>query len=477
MNELFRFWVPMSVDVQKSLSPQDPSFDPRRHMRVFGCVSTDRVDHQDEKVLQDGLDFSDCRWFNDDHQRNTAVGVPERTMFLRKGRRDPYGEVVPKTGWYVDGYMLPTPRGIELYQTAAALQKLDGLARRTDGAPHRLGFSIQGKALRSPGVVHKVKVHEIAITTLPVNDDTFCTVSSLVKSLSAGHDVNPTSQDADPQSALLPESLEREAPMIEVGKGCRTAADFARDRRERGMSETEYKEAIAKSGRADVYATAEENDELRKSLRSLEARVHGVASAVDAVDARLEDVAKSMSDDKDDGGDDGGDEEEEGETDNDDGAEEADEDEDDMSKSVNAMVERLEAQITHLAKSQAALGNLVEALADNFEEERTANGELRKSINAAGAAPLAARGATSAGAAAAMAAAGRRGFGNEQAADAGDKGATRDELRKSLRAAVSEAIANNDSDRMSVLGDIATQLDINQLANAQSAMKRLGVIA
>lgn len=159
--------------------------------RIGGIVSTDGIDRQGEKLLQEGLDFSpflEKGWFNDNHDSSTdaLIGYPDKAEM----------RVLPdgSTGWYVEGYLLKGhKRADSIWELATALQKSD----------RRLGFSVEGGIVerdpRDPKTVRKAVVNEVAITRCPVNTGTALQV--LAKSLSAaggGAPLRMESLEADP---------------------------------------------------------------------------------------------------------------------------------------------------------------------------------------------------------------------------------------------------------------------------------------
>lgn len=143
--------------------------------RIGGICSTDDLDRQAEKILQDGMDFEPflkSGWFNDNHDPSTdaVVGYPIGASYRAMGMRK---------GWHVEGYMLDGhPRADSLWMLANALQKTD----------RRLGFSVEGGVTardpKNPAIIRKAIVREVAITRCPVNTHTALHV--LAKSLSAG---------------------------------------------------------------------------------------------------------------------------------------------------------------------------------------------------------------------------------------------------------------------------------------------------
>lgn len=445
----FETWVPFAlVDVAKSLKPGDEGFDPRKHMRVVGLVSTDSTDLHDERVLQDGLDFSQCKWFNDDHIRNTAVGIPERTFFLRKGQRLPDGIEADKTGWYVDGYLLDSKRGLELWDTAKALER----------SGQRMGFSIQGKSLKRNNTIVKAQVHEIAITTLPVNTDSWLTPSALVKSMMAGHDSNPTGGTPGDGGPLRTESLEgdkSEAPMSEFGKGCKTADEFTADRKSRGMNEAEYETALEKSGMSEAYRGARLESKLEKSLATMSSRVSAVAGTIDAMNEQHAEMAKSLGARAEPGDDIAALTEMVG----------------DLVKSVTALAEQVELN----SRATAATAGLVGQVGDMAKSLTDDVGSLREDVSSIGSAPMPRRGATGASAAAAAAAAARAGF---QDADGDGKPAGEYNvgvMKKSLLAAYIDADKKDDKQSANRFEHWISMVETGQGAKIAPQMKGQGL--
>ncbi len=261
-----------------------------------------------------------------------------------------------------------------------------------------------------------------------------------------------------------------DAPVIEIGKNCRTAAAFDKDRRECGMNEEEYAAGLARSGRLDAYDRARFEDRIEKSLSGLDRRMSATAAAVDAVDAKVDAVQARKSettDDQKDEDEEKGDEGEGDEKDDDEGEE--GEMEKSIAKSMRALggvVEALAATATKLEAKVDALGSKVDALQSDVE----------KSLTAANA-PLAARGLRSAPQAPAAAAA-RHGF----EAPKPTEGETPDKgkfdvvvMRKSMRAALQAAVAKDDRSALEALGDIATNIDIGQAARAVPVMLQMGL--
>lgn len=165
--------------------------------RIGGIVSTDHLDRQQETLIQEGLDFRPFLkggFFNDNHSRDMVdiLGYPDTAELreLADGNK----------GWYVEGYLLNTPRAAEVWGLANELQR--------SGSGRSLGFSVEGTIVdRDPNdrsTVRKAVVREVAITKCPVNEATSMIVLS--KALVTG----TAATNGQPGSgfALRPEALE-----------------------------------------------------------------------------------------------------------------------------------------------------------------------------------------------------------------------------------------------------------------------------
>jgi hypothetical protein len=265
------FPKPVFIPVGTYLAKSGPN-----RMRIWGLASTERLDLQNERVLQRGLDFGHFLkhgWFNDDHKKGTSdvLGYPTKAKYFAKGQMLPSGQKAAKSGWYVEGYIVDTKKGREVWD----------LARSLDGTGRSLGFSVEGKIKdRAPGLVKKAKVTNVAITAKPVNTDTFLVplAKSLSpedeedgaeKAISAGHDVTPEGENPT-GFALRLESLEAEDK------------DF--ERRQEMSDETSKAEDTAEG--IDLAKGVQEDEEIVKAvnvtpfLRQLVEQVTGALSAV-----------------------------------------------------------------------------------------------------------------------------------------------------------------------------------------------------
>ena len=180
-------------------------------MRIGGFASTDRLDSQDERVLQDGLDFKeflDAGWYNDNHGKGSAdvLGYPTAAKFVKAGDPLPDGTPAGKSGWWTEGYLLNTEKGKQVWELASALHK----------SPRKLGFSIEGKVKerdrKRPSIIKRAVVRNVAITHCPVNRDT--ELVTLSKALSAGGaiDSGDLNQGPGDGGALRVESLDSGGP-------------------------------------------------------------------------------------------------------------------------------------------------------------------------------------------------------------------------------------------------------------------------
>lgn len=165
--------VPFSFDVGVEVFEKAGE---KHSRRIGGFVTTDKLDKQGEKLIQEGLNFDPFLkdgWFNDNHSKETfgIVGHPTSAELMTKGG---------KRGWWVEGYLFDgQTRADAIWETAVALQK----------SGRRLGFSVEGKITERAGkdgnVIARADVRNVAITNCPVNNDTAMEV--LAKSLSAAN--------------------------------------------------------------------------------------------------------------------------------------------------------------------------------------------------------------------------------------------------------------------------------------------------
>jgi hypothetical protein len=152
----FRFHIP--VDLKKSEDGK---------VWIHGIASLETPDIAGETVIQKGMDLSyflNRGFFNDNHDKTTGgkIGIPTEAK-------------TTKSGLFVKGYLLDTPRAQKIVELAQALDK--------SGGQRKLGFSIEGKVKQRDGrIIKKSWLKDVAITAEPVHPDTYM---NIVKSLSA----------------------------------------------------------------------------------------------------------------------------------------------------------------------------------------------------------------------------------------------------------------------------------------------------
>jgi hypothetical protein len=169
---------------------------------IGGLCTTDHMDREGERILQDGLDFKpfmDHGFFNDNHDKATggAVGVPTKAELrtLSSGHK----------GWWVEGKLFDSPRAREIKDLASELKR--------SGDVRKLGFSVEGRILerddQDPSTVRRAVVREVAVTRCPVNP--YTTLDTLAKSLSVGSSAPAANTPTTGEGAgaiLAPEALE-----------------------------------------------------------------------------------------------------------------------------------------------------------------------------------------------------------------------------------------------------------------------------
>lgn len=144
---------------------------------IGGICSTDDMDAEGERLLQEGLDFDPFLkggFFNDNHASDTGAAIGHPTM--AELRELPNG----RKGWYVAGQLYNTQRGREIRELAEALERSQ--------SGRRLGFSVEGQVIdrdpSDPSTVRRAVVKEVAVTRCPINTNT--ELQLLAKSLSVG---------------------------------------------------------------------------------------------------------------------------------------------------------------------------------------------------------------------------------------------------------------------------------------------------
>ncbi len=250
-------------------------------MRVGGIATTEGMDRDDERVLQDGLNFKpflDFGYFNDDHRPGTMLGWPETAKLVKRGDRLPSGKVAKSKGWWVDGYLIDTPRGREVWENAEALER--------QNAPRRMGMSVEGKIKRRLGsTIAVADVHEVAITKKPVNTGT-C-LGTLAKSMDAGHQ-DPTNDPEAESGAPLRRELLEGAPKVMI-KACKTKEDWKKALEKSGLSKSDFEKSLSKmeGGYAARFKKAMEGEDYKEEEASKSFELEILETDIEDLEAAL----------------------------------------------------------------------------------------------------------------------------------------------------------------------------------------------
>ena len=158
----FYFWLPMEIEKSEKGTAKTGK------RIIQGIASTIDRDLQNETVAQRGIDFSyflKYGYYNNDHKPgfDNKVGQPTEC-------------IVKKEGLWTKGFLW------NKHKIADSIWEL-ALALEASQADRQLGFSIQGKVQRRAGrQILRCWVQDIAITTAPINTNTWLDV---VKSLNS----------------------------------------------------------------------------------------------------------------------------------------------------------------------------------------------------------------------------------------------------------------------------------------------------
>ena len=195
----FRLTCPIAVfqDAKKS--------EEGKNQRIAGIISTDELDQQGERILQEGLCFDHLLnqrgYLNHDHgsSHHDILGIPEDVRQFKKNDILPNGTAAKANCSWVEGYLLDTEQGRKTYEMARALQ----------GTDRSLGFSVEGSIEKRQGpggkVIGKAKIKHVAITHQPVNAST--NLEALVRSLSELEKATTVAQAPAPQKDLVRQNL------------------------------------------------------------------------------------------------------------------------------------------------------------------------------------------------------------------------------------------------------------------------------
>lgn len=203
----FRFHIP--VETYEKALPNG-----RLSKRIGGVITTPTKDRQDERVLADGLDFSEFEragWFNDNHGQSAAdvVAYPDVAVKkIKKGQELPTGKRAPADGWWAEGVLVGS-KGREVYK----------IAKDLEGTSRSYGFSIEGSILeRDPLDTHTIaraRVRNVAVTHCPVNTQTELVL--LTKALFAGNAIGNPGASPGQGFAIRTESLDPELKVLTFG--------------------------------------------------------------------------------------------------------------------------------------------------------------------------------------------------------------------------------------------------------------------
>lgn len=170
----FQINVP-AITFEKADAPEG------QQRRIAGIISTDGLDSQNEKLLQEGLSFDRFvreGFFNDEHSSSVCdvVGYPQSVKFYKKGDALPNGEKAPNNLHWTEGFLCGR-KGRDLWD----------LAHELKGSGRTLGFSVEGqidaRKAESNNIITSAQVTGVALCQRPVNSE--CRVMTLVRSMEA----------------------------------------------------------------------------------------------------------------------------------------------------------------------------------------------------------------------------------------------------------------------------------------------------
>lgn len=160
--ELFSLWTALDIEKADPNSEGEPTKAP-----IAGVVSTDSIDLQGDRILQEGCDwdyFLRRGWLNYEHQQGPEhiLGYPTSV----RAAVTPSGQKATR----IEGYLLlDRPRAKEVYAAAKAIQKATGSADRS------IGFSVEGQVMErsstDPKIITKARILNVSVTAHPVNPD------------------------------------------------------------------------------------------------------------------------------------------------------------------------------------------------------------------------------------------------------------------------------------------------------------------
>lgn len=216
--DTFSCFIPAKMVIVKG---GDKGADKSGKRWIQGIASTDARDLQGEIVIQGGIDFSyflKHGYFNDDHKpgADNKCGQPTEAKLT-------------KNGLWVKGYLFKNPVPDPTPEQKTAADKFWDLMQQieTSGSDRKVGFSIQGKVTRRNGqTIEKCWIHDVAITTQPVNTATWAEVAKSLSAQKWDMSKDKTEEKKDEAekamtaagSPLVPESLEGKEKNVVTAK-------------------------------------------------------------------------------------------------------------------------------------------------------------------------------------------------------------------------------------------------------------------
>lgn len=273
--------------------------------KIYGVISSETRDTQNEVLLTKGLDLSylengwgKIKYEHDNFlskEPDNIIGFPERV--IRKGGVIEFeGSLIPFDENVPDDMLTPQQRATK---SAVGLMKaIEEYNALHPDKPQKIGFSVEGEYLerdRATGIVMKARVRNVVLTTKPVNTTTF---AKLVKSLSVGYGVTPETQTGFGATRL--ESIDGYKQQFYKGDSKMVFKDFEEAKKyflSQGLSEEEAikkaKEVMEKQSQKTNEGSSEPptNDisEVQKSVAidSLKKSI-AIASSVEEVQPDFE---------------------------------------------------------------------------------------------------------------------------------------------------------------------------------------------
>ncbi|HUW48261.1 MAG TPA: hypothetical protein VMW36_05925 [Patescibacteria group bacterium] len=212
-NDDFDFWLPMELAKAKKEEKESG----RRG--IEGIASTIDNDLQNEVVEQRGVDstyFLKYGYYNNDHKPGFDNKVGQPTDCL-----------VRKEGLWTKGFLWKQHKIADaIWELANAL-----LASQSD---RKLGFSIQGKVIRRAGRrILRCWIQDIAITTAPINTNTWLDVAKSLASIPI------ELWCVGEHGVVYPESTNKSVPCSKsCGNACRSIREEDMDLKKKGTDKS-----------------------------------------------------------------------------------------------------------------------------------------------------------------------------------------------------------------------------------------------